>query len=135
VSDQFAQQHDELIEIADAILRVASGSGSETASELTRLRLSLSREVGRHCGGELELINARRGDTMPAQAALIRQYHDDLLKWRHDLIRYNSDWPPKRVFEDPDGFKRDFGPIVERLRARVQWEEELFYPTVLARAA
>ena len=135
MSSGFASQHDCMVDIADAILRTAKDRDAAAATRLTQLRLRLSREITDHCGAEVALINARRGETSERQGALIRKYHDDLLKWRHDLIACNSDWPPRRVFDDPAGFSRDFGAIAARLRERVRWEEQEFYPAVLMRQA
>lgn len=133
--NKFAHQHSHMVEIAESILQVARERADDAASRLTQLRLKLSRQVREHCDTELSLINARRGSTDARQAELIRRYHDDLLRWRHDLIECNSAWPPKRVFADSAGFTQAFSGIAIRLRERVRWEEEEFYPAVLLRAA
>ena len=137
MSFRFTHQHHHMVELADAILSVARDAPPDATERLTTARLKLSREVSEHCRDELADLQARRPDVGDArEQALVRKYHDDLLAWRHDLIACNSNWPPARVLNEPRAFAAEFSPIAERLRERVRWEEEEFYPAVLyARAA
>ena len=132
MSVRFTHQHDSMVELADEILSVARDAPPNATERLTRARLRLSREVGEHCRVELADLNARRPDIRDAHGqAMVRRYHDDLLRWRHDLIACNSNWPPARVLNEPRAFAGEFSGIAERLRERVRWEEEEFYPAIL----
>lgn len=136
MTTQFKHQHGDMIDTAASILDAAHGGGADAAIALTRARLKLSREVSRHCTEEIAFLNARRPAGAPAYAAaLVRKYHDDLLRWRHDLIACNSNWPPVRVLADPHVFAAEFGGLTDRLRERVRWEEEEFYPVLFGAKA
>ena len=137
MSVRFTHQHSRMVELADTILTIARDGPPDATERLTRARLGLSREVSEHCRVELADLNARRPDIRDARGqALVKKYHDDLMAWRHDLVACNSKWPPQRVLAEPRAFAAEFSGLAERLRERVRWEEDEFYPAVLyARAA
>ena len=91
-----------------------------------------SKAVTAHCKEEAIMLQSA-GDAVPAD--IMRRYHDELLRWRHDLIACNSEWSPDKVWRDPQGFKSAFRPIVDALRARILWERSFLYPVILPRAA
>ena len=130
--DVFDAQHREMLELTAAILAIVNDCPSRSSDQLNRLRLALSKTVTGHSKQESALLRAA-GDAVPADIA--RRYHDELLKWRHELIACNSDWPPDRVWNDPRGFKEAFKPIVDALRARLSWEQGVVYPVILPLAA
>ncbi len=132
----FGDQHQSMVKIADAIL-AAVQSGGERLRRLPALRLQLAREVNDHVREETALIRQRRDDRSVGDAvekALISRYHDELLDWRRQLGSCNVDWPPSRVAANPIGFRIAFQPLRDALWRRVRWEEDVFYPRVLARA-
>lgn len=132
MSVRFTHQHSQMVELADTILSIARDAPPDAAERMTRARLQLSREVSEHCRVELADLNARRPDVRDARGrALVRKYHDDLMAWRNDLVTCNSNWPPHRILTEPRSFAAEFTGIAERLRERVRWEEEEFYPAVL----
>jgi hypothetical protein len=133
----FAHQHGELLSHADAIL-AAAASGSEAAlQDLPALRLAFARLVNSHCSVEIRMVNARapQFDGDPEKRALIRRFHDELLMWRGDLMDCNANWPQRKVASDCAGFIAAFRGLADRLKARVRWEEQIFYPAVLAAPA
>lgn len=128
---RFNHQHNGMIETCATILEAAR-AGNADASALTKARLRLSREVAEHCTQEIAYLDARRPRTpSPRVSALLTRYDDDLLRWRHDLITSNCNWPPARVFAESDAFAAEFEELAKRLCDRVRWEEEEFYPVVL----
>jgi hypothetical protein len=130
--EEFEGQHRAMIELANAVLAIADRRSAEHTGELNRLRLALSRTITAHCRREGELLK-QVAATLPATVS--QRYHEELLKWRHDLIACNSDWPPERVWADPAGFKAAYRPIVAALEARIAWEREAVYPVILPQAA
>jgi hypothetical protein len=43
--------------------------------------------------------------------------------WRADLALCNSEWPAKRVQEDPNGFIRKFRPLVSAMKRQSERED------------
>lgn len=132
-NQSFAQQHGELLAQADAIL-IAATVGTEAAlRDLPALRLAFSRLVNSHCSVEIRLVNSRapQFDSDAERRQLIRRFHDELLMWRADLMDCNAIWPQRRVAQDRSGFIAAFRALADRLKARVRWEEEIFYPAIL----
>lgn len=130
----FAHQHGELLTHAEAIL-AAAANGSETELQnLPALRLAFARLVNSHCSVEIRMVNARapQFDADSDRRALIRRFHDELLMWRGDLMDCNANWPQREVANDRAGFIADFRGLADRLKARVRWEEQVFYPAILA---
>lgn len=125
-------QHNEMIDLANAIIAAVDDRGSNRSVQLNRLRLSLSKAVTAHCRQEAALLE-QAGDRIPD--GIRRRYHDELLKWRHELIACNSAWPPERVWGNPIDFKAAFRPIAKALDARVAWERVAVYPVLLPEAA
>lgn len=130
MKEKFKIQHRQMVELANAILILVRSRPSNASDELNRHRLRLSRAVSAHCTEESEILRTAEG--VPDNVR--RRYHDELLKWRHELIACNSGWPPQRVWQDPAGFAAAFRPIVVALSKRIEWEHEVFYPLVLAAA-
>jgi hypothetical protein len=132
----FAEQHDSMVELADAIITAARES-DRGITEVLALRFRLSKEIRKHVDEETALIRSRRegsGTVSAAQDTLISKYHDELLLWRQQLADCNVAWTPKRIAKDPSGFVAEFQPLRDALRQRVQWEEQVFYPRVLTTA-
>jgi len=127
----FDAQHREMLDLATAILAVVDDCPSRSSDPLNRLRLALSKKVTVHCQEEAIALQASR-DIVPPE--IMRRYHDELLKWRRDLISCNSDWPPERVWSDPSGFKSAFRPVANALRARILWEQGCLYPIIMPSA-
>lgn len=132
-SQNFAHQHGELLAQADAILTAVTVGTEAAMRELPAQRLAFSRLVNSHCGVEIRLVNTRapQFDQDAKSKQLIRRFHDELLMWRGDLMDCNAKWPQRRVAEDRAGFIAVFRGLADRLRARVRWEEESFYPAIL----
>lgn len=132
--ETFADQHVNLIEIGRDIVRAAAENTPASIAELGRLRLALSRAVQNHVSAEFALLP--QSSDFPRRAdrqGILSKYHDDLLAWRHLLMGCNAQWPLAAVASDPEGFLRDYQPILQALEQRVKWEEEEFYPTLLSR--
>lgn len=112
---------------------MATLGSAEAMRELPTQRMALSKLVNLHCGEEIVVINARvrEIEADPAKTALIRRFHDELLAWRGDLMECNAGWPHRKMLSDPRGFLAAFAGLNDRLKARVRWEEQAFYPAVL----
>jgi hypothetical protein len=130
--EEFEGQHRAMIELANAVLAIADRHSADHMGELNRLRLALSRTITAHCKREAALL---QGVAATIPAPINQRYHEELLKWRHDLIACNSEWPPERVWADPAGFKAAYRPVVRALEARIAWEREAVYPVILPEAA
>lgn len=128
----FDAQHQEMLDLATSILTIVDDCPSRSSERLNRSRLALSKAVTAHCKDEAALLQSA-SDAVPVD--IMRRYHDELLKWRHDLIACNSDWPPERVWSDPAGFKAAFRPVIDGLRSRITWERNIVYPVILPKAA
>lgn len=128
----FAQQHGELLAQADAILGAVTVGTEAALRELPGLRLGFSRLVNSHCSVEIRMVNTRAAemDKDSEKAKLLRRFHDELLMWRGDLMDCNANWPQRRVAEDRAGFLSTFRGLNDRLKARVRWEEQVFYPAI-----
>lgn len=129
----FVHQHGELLAQAEAILTAARLGTEAALRDLPALRLGFSRLVNSHCSVEIRLVNTRASqfDQDTENRQLIRRFHDELLMWRGDLMDCNAKWPQQRVAQDRAGFITAFRALADRLRARVRWEEEIFYPAIL----
>lgn len=132
-SQNFVQQHGELVAQAEAILTAATVGTEAALRELPAMRLAFSRLVNSHCSVEIRLVNARspQFDQDAEKRKLIRRFHDELLLWRGDLMDCNANWPQNKVAQDRVGFLATFRALTGRLRARVRWEEEIFYPAIM----
>lgn len=137
---KFYTQHAEMASVAQAILdhvtALAAGNVRDGHDPLPALRLALSREVGDHCSGEIDVLRKRlKSNPQVAvdKAAMVSRFHDELLAWRRSLMQCNADWPAKIVNNDPSTFLDAFRSIAEALFTRIQWEEREFYPQVLGR--
>lgn len=121
-----------MISTADAIL--ASAASGDYAALLT-LRLAFSKQISAHVTTEIGLINEQLNlvDRVvdKDKDTLITRYHQELMTWRQALSDCNAQWCPGRIKSDPDGFCRVFGGLRDALVARVDWEEQVFYPRVL----
>ena len=133
-SQNFVHQHGELLAQADAILSAVSVGSEPALRDLPALRLGFSRLVNSHCSVEIRMVNTRAAqmDKDAENTQLIRRFHDELLMWRGDLMDCNANWPQRRVAEDRAGFIAAFRGLTERLKARVRWEEQVFYPAIFA---
>lgn len=129
----FAHQHGELLAQADAILAAVAAGTDAALRDLPTMRLGFSRLVNSHCSVEIRLVNARTAqmEKNAERALLIRRFHDELLMWRGDLMDCNASWPQRRVAEDRAGFIAAFRGLADRLKARVRWEEQIFYPAIM----
>lgn len=133
---QMHSEHAELVDIASGIVAAARRLAESDVTEINKLRLKLSQAITRHCSGEQLLVEgSASANDHPQRDALMRRYHDELLLWRRGLIECNTAWPPARIAADPGGFLRQFEPIVAALRARIIWEETVFYPAILPQLA
>ncbi|WP_446652851.1 hypothetical protein [Blastomonas sp.] len=132
-SHNFAHQHGELLVQADAILTAVTVGTEAAMRDLPARRLAFSRLVNSHCSVEIRLVNTRTPlfDQDPKNRQLIRRFHDELLMWRGDLMDCNANWPQRRVAEDSAGFLAVFRGLTDRLKGRVRWEEEIFYPAIM----
>ncbi len=132
-SQTFADHHDQLLQLSKTILETVSQGSPDSMQALSAQRIALSRLVNDHCGEEIKIVNSRapalRSD--PEKTALVRRFHDELLAWRGDLMECNANWPQRKVANDPRGFLTIFADLAKRLQARVQWEEQVFYPAVM----
>lgn len=138
---KFCDQHGAMASVAQAILDhvtgLAAGHGHGGHDPLPELRLALSREVGEHCSGEIEVLRKRlknHPQVAVQKAAMVSRFHDELLAWRRSLMQCNANWPAKMVNDSPSAFLEAFRPIAEALIRRIAWEEQEFYPQVLGRA-
>lgn len=133
----FAHQHGELLAHADAILSAAADGSEAALQDLPALRLAFARLVNSHCSVEIRMVNARTAqfDGDSDKRALVRRFHDELLMWRGDLMDCNATWPQRMVASDRAGFIAAFRALTDRLKARVRWEEQIFYPAVLTAPA
>jgi hypothetical protein len=133
-SQNFVHQHGELLAQADAILSAVSAGTEAALRDLPTLRLGFSRLVNSHCSVEIRMVNTRAAqmDKDAEKTQLIRRFHDELLMWRGDLMDCNANWPQRKVAEDRAGFIAAFRGLAERLKARVRWEEQVFYPAIFA---
>jgi len=133
-SQNFVHQHGELLAQADAILSAVSVGSEPALRDLPTLRLGFSRLVNSHCSVEIRMVNTRAAqiDKDAENTQLIRRFHDELLMWRGDLMDCNANWPQRRVAEDRASFIAAFRGLTERLKARVRWEEQVFYPAIFA---
>lgn len=136
----FSEQHQELADVARAILAhvtgLAQGKAAAAADPLPALRLAFSRTVAAHCSAEIDYLREHvkiHPQVAIDRADLIRRFHDELLAWRAALMELNAHWPAKRVAQSPDDFLKVFAPLAEDLFARLHWEEQEFYPKVLKR--
>lgn len=132
-SQNFVHQHGEMLAQAEAILTAVTVGTEATLRDLPALRLGFSRLVNSHCSVEIRLVNTRapQFDQDTENRQLIRRFHDELLMWRGDLMDCNANWPQRRVAQDRSGFIAAFRALADRLKARVRWEEEIFYPAIL----
>lgn len=130
----FAHQHGELLAQADAIVRAVMAGTDTALRDLPALRLGFSRLVNSHCSVEIRLVNARAAEMEKDadKTKLLRRFHDELLMWRGDLMDCNARWPQRRVADDRAGFLAAFRGLNDRLKARVRWEEQVFYPAIFA---
>ena len=134
MSITFAQQHCELVEIAQDIVNAVRANTAASLQDFTRSRLRLARAVQKHVGPEIALIQQLdRSVKGSDQQALLSKYHDDLRAWRMLLTECNAKWPTASVTANPSAFLSDFQPIQRALEQRVKWEEDVFYPNVLSR--
>jgi hypothetical protein len=108
-------EHDQMIGLADDILRRVARAGAGERGGLAQLRLAFARLVNKHCTEEGKTIAdaVKRG---LLSESLVSSFQGDLLRWRTDLAICNSEWPLARVLGDPKGFERQFGDIAKRLR-------------------
>lgn len=129
----FAHQHGELLAQADMILAAVAAGTDAALRDLPTLRLGFARLVNSHCSVEIRLVNTRSAqmEKDAEKAQLIRRFHDELLMWRGDLMDCNANWPQRRVAEDRAGFIAAFRGLADRLKARVRWEEQIFYPAIM----
>jgi hypothetical protein len=130
----FRSDHDRLINLADGLIAEAQkGTGADPV-RLNQLRLGLSRTVADHCSAEDGLIQScgRPADGDAYLVALNQRYHDELMHWRVDLVRCHGEWPPARIRVNSQEFLEEFMPIAAALAERLRWEEEEFFPAVLA---
>lgn len=132
-TQNFAHQHGELLAQANAILTAVTVGTEAALRDLPALRLGFSRLINSHCSVEIRLVNARtpQFDQDADKRHLIRRFHDELLMWRGDLMDCNAKWPQRRVAEDRAGFLVVFRGLTDRLKGRVRWEEEIFYPAIM----
>lgn len=124
------QDHGQMITIGQSILDLATSQQDDAMVLLQAHRIDLSRAVASHCAAEVAQLQSLVSDTPASaeKAALLRQYHSDLLAWRGALMECNANWPTRRITEDRKAFSEAFGAIVEQLVERVRWEEREFYP-------
>jgi hypothetical protein len=136
-STVFSDHHDQLVAQAEQIIATVQADCAQVLNDLPAQRMMLSRLVNTHCSAEIAVINARTSslDGCKTRAALVRRFHDELLAWRGDLMDCNAHWSQSRVAQDPQGFLAVFRGLADRLRARVQWEEQTFYPAIMGAPA
>lgn len=129
---KFAGHHDQLIELADAILTLSADGSAEALTLLQTQRIALSKSVSEHCAAEIAHLpaQAREPQADPHKAMLLREYHSGLLAWRGALMECNANWPSRRIADEPGGFVRVFEKLATSLRDRVRWEEQEFYPAI-----
>lgn len=131
----YSDKHRELVEIGRSILDAAQEGSADSLRQVSRLRLTLSRMVSEHVADELRLVRRVHPDADKGpHAAVMKTYHAGILEWNQRLVECTVKWPSREISADPEGFIADYMPIYQSLEARVQWEEEIFYPTVLSKA-
>lgn len=127
----FTTHHDQMTQLADAILNLATAGSPAEIALLQSTRIEFSRLIADHCAVETAYLQKHQAqNNHPQKAALMRKFYGDLLAWRGALMECNANWPAKNIVENPAGFRAVFGQLVKQLRDRIQWEEREFYPAI-----
>ncbi len=116
------RQHDSMLALAENILALAAGRDVNRMGELSMLRLAFSRIVSEHYEEEGVTFRTARARGQIC-GSLVAEFNKIAMMWRADLALCNSEWPAKRVFEDPDGFIRKFRPLIAAMKRQSERED------------
>jgi hypothetical protein len=119
---QHRRQHDAMLALAETILALAAGRDVNRMGELSMSRLAFSRTVSEHCEQEGATFREARAQGKVC-ASLVAEFAKIVMMWRADLAQCNSEWPAKRVQEDPNGFIRTFRPLVTAMKRQSERED------------
>jgi hypothetical protein len=119
---QHRRQHDDMLALAENILALAARRDESRMGELGQLRLAFSRIVNEHCEQEGATFRdaKARGHIC---GRLVADFAKTVMIWRADLALCNSEWPAKRIAENPHGFIRQFRPLVLAMKRQSEREE------------
>jgi hypothetical protein len=134
MTERHQRQHEELLRLANTILTNVSDLQFVRCGDFTRKRLEFARALKTHCEEESITVQASvtRGDL---SQEVVSRFARELAAWRADLVNSNGQWAPTNVLQDPEGFRRSFGPVVKALHDYIDREDREVLAAIGRRAA
>jgi hypothetical protein len=123
------EEHRELLVIIGRIETMIAQPVPPEAHMLAHMRWQLARLLTTHLASEDALVRLPLVDSrnLEIQAAL-DTYDRDLQKLRADFAEHNFRWSPAAALADWGAYGQAAGRLIQRLRARIEWEEGVIYP-------
>lgn len=125
---QLYDEHRELYRLGDELVEAVIAQPLQVCA-IVAARRRLSQAVLRHMAHEARIALAPlTASPDPADQAIARRYTSDLLAMRQESSGHIGRWTTSAIEADPAGYLAGTRWLLERMKARGDWEEAEFLP-------